>query len=116
MLRGSLYWEVIHAGGIDRARLESFARPVTLEPEDFPHCREHLIRDFEEYLGVLKSVHAGTDLGVAANAARGALPGGAAGALDVVLTQRNNPLAVLPAAVEVCVTPLLRPVALLPPP
>jgi alpha-glucan,water dikinase len=60
------YWNVIHAGGIDRARLEGFARAVTLEPEDFPHCRDHLIRDFEDYLGVLKSVHAGTDLGVAA--------------------------------------------------
>ena len=33
--------------------------------------------------------------------ARGALPGGAAGALDVVLSQRYNPLAVLPAAMEV---------------
>ena len=50
---------------------------------------------------MLKSVHAGTDLGVAAKAARGALPGAAARALAVVLGQRNNPLAVLPAAVEV---------------
>lgn len=64
------YWRVMSEGGVTRERLESFARAITLEPEDFPHCRDGLIHDFKEYLKVLKSVHAGTDLEVAANAAR----------------------------------------------
>ena len=64
------YWRVMGEGGVSRERLESFARNITLEPEHFPHCKDALIHDFQEYLRVLKSVHAGTDLGVAARTAR----------------------------------------------
>jgi alpha-glucan,water dikinase len=33
------FWQQIHNGGIDRERLAGFARPITTEPQDYPHCR-----------------------------------------------------------------------------
>ena len=40
--------------GITRERLESFDRPIKVEPEDYPDKREALIGEFQNYLGILK--------------------------------------------------------------
>ena len=40
--------------GITRERLESFDRPIKVEPEDYPDKRDALIGEFQKYLGILK--------------------------------------------------------------
>lgn len=45
--------------GISRERLESFDRPIVCEPEWFPNKKDALIREFGNYLGILKAVHSG---------------------------------------------------------
>jgi hypothetical protein len=41
--------------GITRERLEGFDRPIKVEPEDYPDKREALIKEFRNYLGILKA-------------------------------------------------------------
>jgi hypothetical protein len=54
------YWRVLSDAGINRQRLESFDRPIVCEPEYFgDHKKEALIREFRNYLGILKAVHSG---------------------------------------------------------
>ena len=55
--------------GITRQRLEGFDRPITLEPQWFEGKKEALIKDFRNYLGILKAVHSGADLQASAAAA-----------------------------------------------
>lgn len=55
--------------GITRERLEGYDRPITLEPQWFDGKKEPLIRDFRNYLGILKAVHSGADLQASAAAA-----------------------------------------------
>ena len=45
---------VIAPAGITRERLESFDRPIKVEPEDYPDKRDALIGEFQNYLGILK--------------------------------------------------------------
>lgn len=40
--------------GITRERLESFDRPIKVEPEDYPDKRDALISEFRNYLAILK--------------------------------------------------------------
>ena len=54
----SRYWDTLRARGIDRARLETFERPIRAEPHYLPH----IINDLKDYLRLLKSVHTGDDL------------------------------------------------------
>ena len=56
--------------GVSKERLESYERPIKSHPDFIPHLKDALIGDFEHFLGVLKSVHSGTDLGVALAASR----------------------------------------------
>jgi alpha-glucan,water dikinase len=54
------YWRVLSDAGITRQRLESFDRPVRCEPEWFGSGKKDvLIREFRNYLGILKAVHSG---------------------------------------------------------
>ena len=53
--------------------MKSFERPIKTDPEFYADRKDALIRDFENFLLILKSVHAGADLESAANAARGRL-------------------------------------------
>jgi alpha-glucan,water dikinase len=64
------FYRTLEAGGVTRKRLESFERPILIPPDFVPHLKEGLIYDFENYLKLLKSVHSGTDLESAINAAR----------------------------------------------
>ena len=45
---------MIASAGITRERLESFDRPIKVEPEDYPDKRDALIGEFQNYLGILK--------------------------------------------------------------
>ena len=82
--------EVLCHAGIDRERLESFDRPIKVEPQDYPDKRGQLIKDFRNYLGILKAVHSGADLNASAEAAGGSLPAGAKGALGYVLSHQGD--------------------------
>jgi alpha-glucan,water dikinase len=56
------YWRVLSDAGITRQRLESFDRPVKCEPEWFGSGKKDvLIREFRNYLGILKAVHSGAN-------------------------------------------------------
>jgi alpha-glucan,water dikinase len=63
------YDETLLAGGVTRQRLATLERPINRDPEWHPHLKEGLLHDFGHYLGLLKSVHSGTDLSTAINAA-----------------------------------------------
>jgi hypothetical protein len=91
------YWRVLSDAGITRERLESFDRPIRCEPEYFGHCRDQLIRDFENYSGILKAVHSGADLQNASKNAGGQVSGAAKGHLGYVLaSQGSNQVCVIP--------------------
>ena len=80
----------ISGPGINRERLESFDRPIKVEPEDYPDKRDALIGDFRNYLGILKAVHSGADLNASAQAVGGNLPGKAKGYLGYVLSHQSD--------------------------
>ena len=73
-----------------RERLESFDRAIKVEPEDYPDKREALIKDFRNYLGILKAVHSGADLNASAQAAGDQMPGGVKGYLGYVLAHQGD--------------------------
>lgn len=64
------FQETLKAGGVTPERLKSFERPIKTDPTFLADKKEALIREFEQFLKVLKSVHSGTDLGTAVDAAR----------------------------------------------
>ena len=55
----NVYWKTLKEGGISKERLASYERNITSEPFYSPNYN---IKDFENYLKILKSVHASTDL------------------------------------------------------
>ena len=73
------FYEKLQEGGVTRQRLESFERPIRSQPDFVPHLKDALIADFQQFLRILRSVHAGTDLETAINAARLALGQGPPG-------------------------------------
>jgi alpha-glucan,water dikinase len=96
------YLRVLSEAGISRARLESFDRPIKTDPHFYADKKDALIRDFSNYLNILKATHSGADLQASASAASPFIPGSAKGYLGYVLAHTNDP-AVLPlmeAAVE----------------
>lgn len=78
------YDQQLLQGGVTRERLAGFERPITQNPEWHPHLKDGLIHDFEHYLQLLRSVHAGTDLDTAAQSGRHLLDGDASDALGFV--------------------------------
>lgn len=85
-----VFYKTLQAGGVSRARLEGFERPIRSQPDFVPHLKDALIHDFEEYLKVLKSVHSGTDLETALDAARYLLDGETKEHLVFILAHRDN--------------------------
>ncbi|WPT16709.1 Alpha-glucan water dikinase [Picochlorum sp. SENEW3] len=96
------YWGTLSDHGITRERLESFDRPIVTLPEFMGDKKENLIRDFENYLGILKATHSGADLQASASAASDFVPASAKSYLGFVLGQQNssNVLSLMEAAVE----------------
>ncbi|MGF1615235.1 MAG: phosphohistidine-like domain-containing protein [Gammaproteobacteria bacterium] len=64
------FYGVLRAHGVTRERLQSFDRPIKTDPLFFADKKAGLMEDFRNYLRVLKSVHASTDLETAVTAAR----------------------------------------------
>ncbi|HVV73701.1 MAG TPA: hypothetical protein VHI52_19710, partial [Verrucomicrobiae bacterium] len=85
------FYQTLESGGVTRARLESFERPIRSHPDFVPHLKDALVHDFNEFLRVLKASHSGTDLETAMNAARGHLDAGLQGLLGEVWARRHAP-------------------------
>jgi len=64
------FYQKLGEEGVTRERLESYERPIKSHPDFIPHLKDALIHDFEHFLGILKEVHSGTDLGTAIHNAR----------------------------------------------
>jgi alpha-glucan,water dikinase len=64
------FYSALEAGGVTKERLESYERPIKSHPDFIPYLKDALIYDFEHFLGILRSVHSGTDLGTAIFTAR----------------------------------------------
>lgn len=87
--RGAFY-RTLKDRGVTRERLQKFERPIKADPQDYPDRRAALIRDFENFLRILKSVHSGTDLETAAGVARKHLDGQASQKMDLVFSLRGR--------------------------
>lgn len=96
------YWRVLSDAGVTRQRLESFDRPIKAPPQYFADKRDALIREFTNYLGILKAVHSGADLQASAAAVGSSLPQSARGYLGYVTSHigDNQILPFIEAAVE----------------
>lgn len=99
--RGRFY-QKLEEGGVTRQRLESFERPIRSDPDFVPHLKEGLIHDFQEFLRVLRSVHAGTDLETAINNARGKLDGDTQGLLGRIWEHHQGKIPLLSQVDELC--------------
>ena len=84
------FYDTLLQGGVTRERLQSFERPIRADPEFYPDKRDALCHDFESFLRILKSVHSGTDLDTAADAARGILDAGLNALLNSLYEQRHH--------------------------
>lgn len=84
------FYKRLKEGGITRERLEGYERPIKSSPDFIPHLKEALIRDFEHFLGILKGVHQGTDLGTAIYAARHFLDAELNGIMDFIWSRRDD--------------------------
>jgi alpha-glucan,water dikinase len=65
-----MFYNKLTERGVTKGRLESYERPIRSHPDFIPHLKDPLIHDFEHFLGILKAVHTGTDLGTAIHTAR----------------------------------------------
>ncbi|GMT47561.1 MAG: hypothetical protein IEMM0007_1127 [bacterium] len=85
-----LFYRTLEAGGVTKERLEGFERPIKSQPDFIPNLKEALIHDFQEYLKLLKSVHSGTDLEGAINAAGYLLDAEASEMLEFIWKHKDN--------------------------
>jgi alpha-glucan,water dikinase len=85
------FYERLEDSGVTKKILESYERPVKSHPDFIPHLKEALIRDFEHFLGILKEVHSGTDLGIAIQAARHTFDSEMHGLMDFIWHHQNEP-------------------------
>jgi alpha-glucan,water dikinase len=88
------FYRTLEEGGVTRARLQSFERPIKTDPTFYADSKNALIGEFENFLTILKSVHSGTDLDGAVAAARGRLDAAANKQLDDLLALRGQKPAV----------------------
>ncbi|CEG01373.1 Pyruvate phosphate dikinase,PEP/pyruvate-binding [Ostreococcus tauri] len=86
----SAYWRVLDEGGVSRERLESFERPVRSEPIWRPQIKDNLIRDFKNYLKILKAVHGGADLTQSFNVCRDRLSNDCQRALEYICANQGG--------------------------
>jgi alpha-glucan,water dikinase len=84
-----LFYERLEEGGVTNERLKSYERPIKSHPDFIPHLKEALIHDFEHFLGLLKAVHSGTDLGTAIDAARHLFDEAMGGLTDFIWWHRD---------------------------
>jgi alpha-glucan,water dikinase len=95
-----LFYKILEDCGVTKERLKSYERPIMSHPDFIPHLKEALIHDFEEFMGILKAVHSGTDLGTAIDAARHLLDAEMHGLMDFLWLHRDGRKAPVRTLVE----------------
>jgi len=83
----SVYWKTLKEGGISKERLASYERNITFEPWYSPNYN---IADFENYLRILKSVHASTDLAMTYEGCKGIIGGSACNKMNEILKNKET--------------------------
>lgn len=93
--RGELtaFYRVLEAGGVTRERLLGFERPIRTEPDYVAALRDAFLRDFSEFLGVLRAVHSATDFATSLRDASGLLDEPTRHLLEGVAKRREDPSA-----------------------
>ena len=86
-----LFYKVLQDNGVTRERLRSFERPIKSDPTFHAHLKMGLLHDFEYFLKILKSVHAGADLETAIAVAKGQLDGDTQNILSFVWHHQKDP-------------------------
>jgi alpha-glucan,water dikinase len=84
------FYKTLREGGVTKERLESYERPIRSRPDFIPGLKDALIHDFENFLGILKEVHSGTDLGVAIQASRRLFDAMMHELIDFIWSHRND--------------------------
>ncbi len=84
------FYKRLEEGGVSRKRLESYERPIKSHPDFIPYLKDALIHDFEHFLGILKEVHSGTDLGTAIHTARYLFDAEMHTLMDFIWEHRND--------------------------
>ena len=83
----SAYWKTLKEGGITKERLASYERNIVNEPWYSPDIN---IGDFENYLRILKSVHASTDLNMTYDGCRGIIGNNACNKMEDILRNKET--------------------------
>ncbi|MBF0317497.1 MAG: hypothetical protein HQL04_04920 [Nitrospirae bacterium] len=98
-----VFFSTLMAAGINRERLAGFERPIKSPPDFVPHLKDALLHDFGNYLNTLKSVHCGTDLYRAVNAALYLFDHGMQHKLNSIVHDRSTSLFNVTSTItEVC--------------
>ena len=87
----AVFYRTLESGGVTRARLQGYERPIRSDPDFLPGLKDALIGDFEEFLRILKKLHSGTDLGAAIEGAQGLLDTELGGLIDWIPAPRQRP-------------------------
>lgn len=85
------FYRRLEEGGVTRQRLRGYERAITSDPDFIPHLKDALIQDFERFLGILKEVHSGADLGIAMLNAKHLLPPEMQSLMDFIRARQNGP-------------------------
>ena len=83
----SVYWKTLKEGGISKERLASYERNITNEPWYSPNYN---IADFENYLRILKSVHASTDLLMTYEGCKGIIGNNACNRMEEIIRNKDT--------------------------
>ena len=81
-----VYWDTLHKGGVTKERLKSYERNIVDEPW---YNSAYNVKDFENYLKILKSVHASTDLMMTYESCKNFI-GNCCGKMDEILKNKDN--------------------------
>jgi alpha-glucan,water dikinase len=84
------FYRHLEERAVTKERLESYERPIKSDPDFIPYLKDALIRDFEHFLGILREVHSGTDLGAAIQASRYIFDADMHGLMDSIWSHQND--------------------------
>ncbi len=84
------FYQRLGEGGVTKERLESYERPIKSDPDFIPYLKDALTGDFEHFLGILREVHAGSDLGVAIQASRYLFDAEMHSLMDFIWSHQND--------------------------
>jgi len=83
------FWRVLQENGLDRDRLRGYERAIHTDPQFYGDKKDGLIHDFNNYLRILKNVHAGADLEKCVEVCKNFLEGHINVLLETILRERG---------------------------